>query len=128
MGAGNHNLAFDRSRRITRKSDFERAFAGRCTAGDDLLVVYAIPNGLPHPRVGVIIGKRHGGAVQRNRLRRLLREAFRLEQHNLLAGFDLLLVPKVAPPASLDACRQSLVRLAKDAARRWHSRSQHRST
>lgn len=109
---------------MVRKHDFERAFAARCTASDPLLVVYVVPNDLDHPRLGMTVGKKHGGAVQRNRLRRLLREAFRLEQHSLPAGFDYLLVPKTGSQASLDACRQSLLRLAQGAVRRWQTKAQ----
>ena len=97
MTQDHSRLTLGRSKRMIRKGDFDRTFAGRCTAGDGLVVVYVLPNGLDHPRVGLAVGKRHGNAVQRNRLRRLLREAFRLEQHNLQAGFDYLLVPPPCP-------------------------------
>ncbi|HEX2974100.1 MAG TPA: ribonuclease P protein component [Tepidisphaeraceae bacterium] len=122
MVAGKDNLTLDRSQRMLRKADFERAFAARCTASDPLLVVYAISNDLDRPRLGMTIGKKHGNAVQRNRLRRLLREAFRLEQHNLPPGFDYLLVPRPIPPGSLTAYRETLPRLTHDAARRWKTR------
>lgn len=105
------------------KADFERAFAARCTAGDAALVVYVVPNKIGHPRLGMTVGKRHGNAVQRNRLRRLLREAFRLEQHNLPGGFDYLLVPKAGPPGTLEDWRRRVVRLGGDAVRRWHTRT-----
>ncbi len=122
MTEGQNRLTLSRSRRMIRKGDFERAFAGRCTAGDSLLVVYVLPNGLDCPRIGLTVGKRHGNAVQRNRLRRLLREAFRLEQHNLPAGFDYMLVPRPAPQADLATYRQGLLRLAAQAVRRWQTR------
>lgn len=122
MTEGQNRLTLSRSRRMIRKGDFERAFAGRCTAGDSLLVVYVLPNGLDCPRIGLTVGKRHGNAVQRNRLRRLLREAFRLEQHNLPAGFDYMLVPRPAPQADLATHRQGLLRLATKAVRRWQTR------
>lgn len=117
-----HRLTLKRSRRMIRKGDFERAFAARCTAADSRLVLYVLPNGLDHPRFGMAVGRRHGNAVQRNRLRRLLREAFRLEQHNLPAGFDYLAVPRPAPQVALAVYRQSMLRLAGQAVRRWHSR------
>lgn len=125
MTSERHDYRFGRDKRITRKQEIERAFAGRCTAGDERLVVYAVPNDLAQPRMGVTIGRKHGGAVRRNRIRRLLREAFRLEQHNLPGGFDLLLVPRAGAEAELEAYRQSLVRLAGQAVRRWQARSRH---
>lgn len=123
MTAARENLSFDRSRRMVRKADFDRAFAARCTAASALLVIYVLPNGLDHPRMGVTIGKRHGNAVHRNRLRRLLREAFRLEQHNLPAGFDCLIVPRTCPPATVDLYRQTIVRLMTGAVSRWQAKA-----
>lgn len=46
------------------------------------------------PRLGVSVSKDHGGAVRRNKLKRLLREAFRLEQHQLPPTLDLVLIPR----------------------------------
>ena len=53
---------------------------------------------------------------RRNRIRRLLREAFRLSQHDIPAGFDFVLVPRTQIEVSLDGYRQSLLTLAKQAA------------
>ena len=46
------------------------------------------------PRLGVSVSKDHGGAVRRNKLKRLLREAFRLEQHQLPPTLDIVLIPR----------------------------------
>jgi ribonuclease P protein component len=47
---------------------------------------------MPHPRFGVSIGKSAGSAVMRNRLKRLARETFRLNQHNLPVSWDYVLI------------------------------------
>jgi ribonuclease P protein component len=122
MTESDDRLTLSRARRIVRKGDFERARAARCAAGDSRLLVYVLPNGRSHPRVGLAVGRRHGKAARRNRLRRLLREAFRLEQHSLPAGFDYLLVPRPATHPDLAAFRRSLLRLGPEALRRWHLR------
>lgn len=56
------------------------------------LVLYVLPGRGGERRVGFAAGKRLGGAVVRNRVKRLLREAYRLNQHRLVAGVDLLIV------------------------------------
>jgi ribonuclease P protein component len=111
--------------RLVRGADFQRAYRQGSRARGDVLLVVACPNGLEHPRLGLSIGKaiwKH--AVRRNRLRRLFREAFRLEQHALPSGHDLVLVP-AAPrlDPSLEAVRSDLVRLAARAAQRCAERS-----
>jgi ribonuclease P protein component len=113
-------LGFPRQFRVVRKADFARAYKEGRRARGALLLVVGAPNGLPHARLGLSVGKRiWRGAVQRNRVRRIFREAFRLSVPELPAGLDLVLVP--AAPAlepGLEATRQELVRLAHQVARR----------
>lgn len=106
---------FKRRQRIRQRRDFRRLRVAACSAADGRMVVYAARNGLPHARVAFIAGKRIGPAVQRNRVRRLLREAFRLEQHRLPAGVDLLLIARHRATDGLSEYRQGLVRLARRA-------------
>jgi ribonuclease P protein component len=85
------------------------------------VTIAAAPNGLPHARLGLSIGKKvWKHAVQRNRVRRVFREAFRLEQNALPAGVDLVVigsVPRVRP--KLGEARRELVRLATKAWNRY---------
>jgi len=54
--------------------------------------LYAAPNEVQIPRFGVSVGKACGGAVERNRLKRLAREVFRTHQHQVRAGTDYILI------------------------------------
>ena len=65
------------------------------------LVIYAKPNQLENPRLGLSTSRKVGTAAKRNRIRRLIREAFRHLQHDLPAGYDLLVVIRPHEPLTL---------------------------
>jgi ribonuclease P protein component len=112
------DLSFPKSARLRTKTEFDRVYARRCKASDGTLLVFAQRNELSLPRIGLSVSRKLGGAVVRNRLKRLLREAFRLSQHELPTGVDLVVIPSAAERANLEAYRESLRRLSKKLARR----------
>src|SRR5262245_25096124 len=96
-------LTFPQSRRMKTPAESDRCYARTRSASDGVLVVYACENDLPHPRLGCSVSRKVGGAVVRNRYKRLFREAFRLCQHDLPAGVDFILIPRQGPEPSADA-------------------------
>ncbi len=104
--------------RIKDPNDFRRAFDRRRSVSDASMVVYGVENGLAFPRLGLSVSrKKFRKATTRNRLKRRIREAFRLCKAELPIGVDLVVVPR-DPNLSFAKARASLPRLARDVARR----------
>jgi ribonuclease P protein component len=101
---------------LRRPADFQRVYDRRRSVSDDWLIVYACENGLDHLRLGLSVSRKVGGAVQRNRLRRLYREAFRLTRHEMPVGLDLVLIPRRAEPPTLEQLKAALPRLVRQVA------------
>jgi ribonuclease P protein component len=110
-------MTFPDALKMKTPEEFQRVYDRKKSASDGVIVLYACENAFDHPRLGVSVSKKVGNAVERNRFKRLFREAFRLAQHELPAGVDLILIPKpggVEP--TLDTIKSSLVALAWQAA------------
>lgn len=83
-------IRFPKSHRLHQSEEFSSVIRFRCSARSEFLQVFAKPNNLVHSRLGLIVaGKIERLAVNRNRVKRLLREAFRARQQDL-AGLDLV--------------------------------------
>ncbi len=87
-------LSFPKKKRLVSNRQFKAVLSarGRQRRGDRLLTVYMAENDCGYPRLGVSVGKAHGNAVVRNRLKRLVREAFRQNQNQIPAGFDYVVM------------------------------------
>ena len=90
-----HTYSLGREQRIRGHDNFRKVteqgkkHVGTCS------ILYAMPT-TGGTRVGMVAGKRIGNAVQRNRAKRLLREAVRLNRARIADGFDLVLVARAA--------------------------------
>lgn len=93
---------------ICRNNDFRRIYARGKSYVSPLVVVYALKNRTKNVRLGITTSKKVGNAVQRNRSRRVIREAFRALAPRVRPGFDLVLVARGKTPyvKSTDVRRQ----------------------
>lgn len=79
---------------------FRRLYRKGNTAADSRLAIYVRRNGRPGNRLGLTVSTKVGHAVVRNRLRRRLREIYRLHEHQLVRGVDLVVVARVRAGSS----------------------------
>jgi ribonuclease P protein component len=108
---------FPKRMRLLRASEFEWVFNARNSASDAWIVLYGAASETGRPRIGLTVSRRVGDAVQRNRWKRLLREAFRLTQREL-PPLDLVCVARAQSPPTLGQMRDSLIALSSRVQRR----------
>jgi len=88
------SYAYPKSRRLRGRGEIAHVYDAKIREGRGPLLVYALPNELGHPRLGLSVSTRVGNAAVRNRIKRLLRESFRLLQHDFPQGYDWMVVVK----------------------------------
>jgi ribonuclease P protein component len=102
---------------LSRSAEFDRVFRQGRSLANRVLVLYAFPRGEEgEPRLGLSVSRRVGGAVERNHVKRLLREAFEHESSGLPEGVDIVVVARpearvVAERDGLDGIRSALAEL-----------------
>lgn len=142
-------LHFRSRHRVQHEREFDAIYAARVRKQRGPIVVSTLPNALDHPRLGLSVGTRVGNAVVRNRCKRLIREAFRHEQHalarSLTGGYDIVVGVRSSPRKSggggggvgrgegegfvpLAALRRVLVELVGEADAEWRRRSRRAGT
>ena len=83
---------FSREDRLRKRSDFIRRLPKTRKIRLINFLVVIRPNTLAHPRLGLAVGKNRGGAVERNRIKRLLREFFRRNKNQLPPSHDIIII------------------------------------
>ncbi len=102
---------FGAGARLKDGEEFQRVFEqGRKTVGKSLILWHRVDPAEKGPKLGLSVSSKVGGAVRRSRLKRLIRETFRLRRSELPAGLELVAYPRPGCPwkGRADAEREML--------------------
>jgi ribonuclease P protein component len=113
---------FPKTLRIRSREEFSAVFDARLRESRGPITIYSVPNNLKHPRLGISMSRHVGIAPRRNRIKRLLREAFRHHQHDLPAGYDLVVVVRPHKPFILAEYQKLLTALMLKLHAAWQQR------
>jgi ribonuclease P protein component len=98
--------------RLKKSWEFQRAYKKGKKYWNTHFVIYVYQTQISQPRLGITVSKKVGTSVQRNRVKRLIREAFRLLKHELLPYNDIVVVGrKAAFGLSGKQAKESLLQL-----------------
>ena len=99
--------------KLKKQADFNKLFnKGKRLFTPSLTVIYSPSTKLT---MGISVGKRHGKSVKRNRIKRLIREAFRLQADTLQGKYAFVIIPKVAEEYTFDTFQNDIKWIFKKA-------------
>ena len=115
MSAAGRPLSFPKKLRLLRRNEFRRVYEEGKRRSAPLCTVFFLSNGLAQTRLGLTVPATVGKAVLRNRLKRRVREAFRMNQGSIPGGWDIVVNPR------RDAARVPFARLVRELLRLFPS-------
>lgn len=108
------SMSLEFSESLKKSTDFKKVYNGRKSRADRYIVMYVLGNGTCRNRLGISVSKKVGNSVVRHRLTRLVREAYRLNEHLFQRGFDfVIVVRKMAPGIGYAQMEKSMIKLSK---------------
>lgn len=88
-----HRYTFPKTEHLLKKWEFERIFNENKKYTGKYLILHILQN-QPNRKVGILVSRKIGNAVKRNRIKRLIREAYRLNRHLLSSSIHLVITPR----------------------------------
>src|SRR5439155_16608742 len=113
---------FPKRRRVRKRDEFSAVFDNGIRQSRGPLVAVAMPTDKPSPRFGLSVPRRVGTAPRRNRIKRLLRESFRLMQHDFPRSYDIVIVVRPHEPMILAEYQRLLSALMLKLHNEWQKR------
>ena len=114
---------FTKDHRVRGRLEFAAVFDAKVRQSRGPLTAYALPTDRRAARIGFSVSRRVGTAPRRNRIKRLLREAFRLMQHDFPRPYDLVIVVRPHEPLMLAEYQRLLSGLMVKLHSAWEERS-----
>jgi ribonuclease P protein component len=117
----NVDQSFSKQLHLRSRAEFQQVMRNRRSVADAVLIVYGLRNELGYSRLGLAVSKKVGGAVVRNKWKRLIREVFRQERARLPVGLDFVVLPRAGNMPAWNRVRASFPQLAWRIAKRLDS-------
>ena len=89
-----NNFYFKKHERLRKRVEFQAVFDNKLSKADKFIILYIKPNKFKYTRLGIVIGKKSGNSVKRNRFKRIVREAFRKIKSLIPENLDILVLPR----------------------------------
>lgn len=90
------DYSLNKARRIRKNTEYRLVYKYGKYAVGRMCVIYRMPVAKEPTKIGFVTGKKVGGAVARNRARRLMKEVYRLHQHEIREGYRIVIVARAA--------------------------------
>ena len=104
--------------RLLASHEFQHVFAQQRRVTDSTLIVFGARQLLSYPRLGLVVSRKVGNAVERNRWKRHLRETFRRHRNAMPSGLDIVVLPRRGATCTAASVNHSLPLLVRKLARR----------
>lgn len=100
--------------KLKKNEDFRKVYQKKRSMANKLLIIYILENGYEFNRVGFTVSKKVGKSVTRSRVKRLLRESYRLNDEKILQGYDIIFVARdTASEASYKEIESAMLHLIR---------------
>lgn len=111
---GGITLIMKRTFSLKKNQDFKWVYAKGRSHANRILVLYYLPNGKDHNYLGISVSKKVGNSVERNRVKRRIRECYRLNEDRIRTGYHMIIIARVrAKNSDYQSIQSAMIHLLK---------------